>query len=229
MMKNLIVFLACGCLFFLNFSAAPGPAKTVTSWTSVEYINCLNKSLPCDCERKVDKYISISIDTTSNPGTERISLFGHAQLEPNLYELNRLSKNGYEILDGAEKPQKLGIITFNNGSLYLHDQDGDTRFVKTGTSNNLDNNNFEVENVSLINKALKQKGYPGLNKMLSEGTLECNCNSNYKTDMVYLHKTPHAWVLEQAKDSLYIYKMLNEDGDPDDAIIKKKIFQFKWK
>jgi hypothetical protein len=226
MMKKLIVFfLACGSLFFLSLT--PRRPETVTSWLSVEYINCLNKSLPCDCEKKVNKYISINIDTTSDPNRQGISLFRHGQMEPFYYKLNRLGKNRYEILDGNEKPQILGIITFNNGSLYLNNQNGNTRYINIGKSDDLYNHNYDVENVKLINKALKEKGYPGLNKILSHDSLQCNCNKGM--DMAYVHGKPHAWILEQLKDSLYIYKVINEDADPDDTLIKKKIFRFKWK
>jgi len=226
-MKNIIAFMAYGFLFFLNFSSAPRRTENVTSWLSVEYISCLNKSLPCDCEKKVNKYISINTDTTLNPNQQRISLFGHGQMEPFFYKLNRLGKNRYEILDRGEKPQKLGIITFNNGSLYLHDQNGDTRYVNIGKSDDLYNDNYDLENVTLINKALQEKGYPGLNKILSEDSLKCDCNR--EANLVYVQGRPHAWILEHSKDSLYIYKIINEDADPSDAIIKKKVFQFKMK
>jgi hypothetical protein len=226
-MKNLIVFIAFGPLFFINFSSAPGRSKTVTSWLSAGYINCLNKNLPCECEKKVSKYISINTDTTLNTNLQRISLFGHGQMEPFFYKLNRLGKNRYEILDGGEKPLKLGTITFNNGSLYLHDQKGDIRYVNIGKSDDLYNDNYAIENVTLINKALRENGYSRLNKILSEDSLKCDCNKGM--NMAYIQGKPHAWILEHAKDSLFIYKIINEDADPDDAVIKKKIFQFKWK
>ncbi len=47
--------------------------------------------------------------------------------------------------------------------------------------------------------------------------------------MVSVKGKPDAWVLERDKDSLYIYKIMNADADPDDAIVKKKIYQYKMK
>lgn len=226
-MKTLITLIACGFLFSISYTMPPKSKKNVTSWLNVEYINCLSKKLPCDCEKLVNKYISINVNTSLDSNMERITLYKHSQMEPFSYKLNRLTKNRYEILTDSEKPKLLGEITFNNGSLYLHDTNGDTKYVKIGTSNELVNYNYQVENVMLINKALQEKGYPKLNKILSGNALKCDCNKG--VNMVYIQGKPHAWVLEQDKDNVYIYKVVNEDADPDDAIVKKKIYQYKMK
>ena len=225
MMKNVIAFVVFGSLFSLNFSPTPKRIEHVTSWLSVEYINCMNKSLPCDCEKKVNKFISINTDTTLNSSQQRISLFRHGRVEPFFYKLNRSGKNRFEILDGSKNSPKLGIITFKHGSLYLHDKYGDTRYVSIGKSEDLYNDNYALENVALINKVLELNRYPVLDKILIQDSLRCDCNK--EANLVYLKGKPRAWVLEQSKDSLCLFKIINEDSGPDEAIIKKKIFQFK--
>jgi hypothetical protein len=226
-MKALIILITCGFLFLIGYSMPPKSKKTVTSWLNVEYINCLSKKLPCDCEKLVNKYISINVDTSLDSNMERIALYKHSQTEPFSYKLRRLNKSKYEILTDNEKSKMLGEITFNNGSLYLHDKNGDTRYVNIGTSNELVNYNYQVENVMLINRALKKSGYPSLNTTLSEDSLRCACNKG--VNMVSVKGKPKAWILEKGKDILYIYKIINEDADPDEAIVKKKIYQYKMK
>jgi hypothetical protein len=175
-MKILIAFLTYGFLFFISYSMPLKSKETVTSWLNVEYVNCLSTKLPCDCEKSVDKYISINVDTSLNPTMERITLYKHSQMEPFFYKLNRLNKNRYEILTGKEKPKKLGAIFFNEGSLYLYDQNVKIKYIKVGVSSNLDNDNYPIKNVVLINNALKKRGNPSLNKILSEDSLRCACN-----------------------------------------------------
>ncbi|MBS1504274.1 MAG: hypothetical protein JST32_19555, partial [Bacteroidetes bacterium] len=188
MMKNVIAIMVCGALSLLNSSLTPKRTENAISWLSVQYISCLRRGLPCDCEKMVNKFISITTDTTLNPNQQRISLFAHGQIEPLFYKLTRLGRNRYEILEGAEKPQKLGIITFNNGCLYLHDQNGETKYINIGKSDDLYNDNYDVENVKLINKALKEKGHPDLNKILSEDSLKCDCNK--EVNLVYTQGKP---------------------------------------
>ncbi|MES2064839.1 MAG: hypothetical protein V4456_23180 [Bacteroidota bacterium] len=230
-MKFLTAFLTYEILFFMSFSMPLKPNQTVTSWLSVEYMDCLSKKLPCDCEKTVNKYISINLDTSLTSNTERITLYGHPQLEPFFYKLSRLNDNRYNILTGEKEPKKLGAILLNKDSLYLYAHNVKTKYVKIGTSNKLDNYNYQAENIHIINNALKKNGHPSLNKILSENLLSCECNKavDRRVNMVSVKGKPDAWVLERDKDSLYIYKIMNADADPDDAIVKKKIYQYKMK
>lgn len=228
-MKLLIAFTVTGILLVQGCAFSQKPEQSVTCWLNVEYIKCLNNYLPCECEKDVGTYFSINIDTSLTSELYRIALLRHEQMESFYYRLKKDSINKYDILKSDDIKEKLGTIFFDKDTLHLCENGVISKYVQTGTSSRLDNNSHLTDNVSLINKAFTDRGYATLNKILLQDTLQCDCNKWLGgINLLSIKGKSDSWVLEQIKDSLLIYKAINEESDPDDPIIKERIHEYKW-
>jgi hypothetical protein len=228
-MKLLIVFTISGILLFQSCVFSQEREQSVTCWLSVEYIKCLNNYLPCECEKAVKTYFSINIDTSLTADLHRIALLKHEQMESYYYRLKKDSINKYDILKSDNITEKLGAIFFNKDTLRLCENGIISKYVQTGTCDRLDNNSHLTDNVKLLNSAFVDKGYPTLNEILSHDKLLCACNKWIgRLNLLSINGRSDSWILEQTKDSLFIYKVINIEADPDDPIIKEKIYEYKW-
>jgi len=228
-MKLLIAFTITGILLVQSCAFSQKQEQSVTCWLNVEYIKCLNNYLPCECEKVVETYFSINIDTSLTSELNRIVLLRHEQMESFYYRLEKDSVNKYDILKSGDIKEKLGAIFFDKDTLHLCENGVISKYVQTGFSSRLDNNSHLTDNVSLINKAFTDRGYATLNKILLQDTLQCDCNKWLGgINLLSIKGKSDTWVLEQIKDSLLIYKVINEESDPDDPIIKEMIHEYKW-
>jgi hypothetical protein len=97
-------------------------------------------------------------------------------------------------------------------------------------------------NVTLLNDAFLSRGYMSLYEILKQEKLYCDCNK-WLGGVNLVTGQNASWVLEKRKDSLIIYKYIN-DKEPKELpalkdvntgkvtrrdIIKKKFFRrYKW-
>jgi hypothetical protein len=228
-MKLSTVFTIFCVAFIQNCTFSQVKNQNVTCWLNIQYTDCLNNYLPCECEKVVRTYFAISIDTSLEPELHRIALLKYGQMESFYFRLKKVGIDKYEILKSENLNEKIGSISFNKDTLYFYEEDMFSKFILTGTCRRLDNTSVLIDNAKLINKAFINKGFTSLNEILTQDTLQCDCNKWIGgLNFLSIKGKPNSWVLEQVNDSLFIYKVINIESDPDDPIIKKKIYSYKW-
>ena len=173
-MKLLIAFTISGILLVQSCAFSQEQEQSVTCWLNVEYMKCLNNHLPCECEKVVETYFSINIDTNLTSELHRVAMLKHSQMESYYYKLKKVNENKYDILRNDNS--RMGSLIFNKDTLCLYEDNIISKYVQTSFSKRLDNNSHLTDNIVLINKAFTDRGYATLNKILLQDTLQCARN-----------------------------------------------------
>lgn len=196
-----------------------------SSWLNIQYIECLVNKLPCDCEKQVNTYFSLSI----NADYKWISLCEHKYWEPGIFEIKEIDHNKYGILDWQKKDSIWATIEIASDTLYLTKIDTISKFVKSKMVKGYDDRHHTKDNIELLNKSLIARGYPKLEEIVTHDTLRCDCNKTLdKVNLISVQGRPLHWVLKMENDSLNFHKVTNSDRDPSEPMITEKIKSFKW-
>ena len=196
-----------------------------SSWLNIQYIECLKNKLPCECEKQVNTYFSLSI----NSDYKWISLCEFAYWEPGIFKIKEIDQNKYGILHWQKKDSIWATIEITSDTLYLTKIDIISKFVKSKTVKGYDDRHHKKDNIELLNRSLITRGYPKLEEIVTHDTLRCDCNKTLdKVNLISVQGRPLHWVLTIEDDSLNFYKVTNPDGDPSDPMITEKIKSFKW-
>lgn len=192
-----------------------------SNWMSLDYINCLNTDLPCECE-KSREYFLISLDTT-----KKFVLFytGRANFDYNLYNYKTISSNNLEVFNKQYSQSSfgdtiaiIGQIKIKNDTLFFADSLGKhTNFILYSTD---DNNGYFKEHIKLLNSALIIRGYDNLNATLRSDSLKCWCNWELDGGINIVYGPEKDWIFEKKNDELFIYEWTNP---PIEKIIDLKI------
>jgi hypothetical protein len=200
------------------------------NWMSVSYIKCLEKHLPCDCQKKEihslirlnlqDKYATIYDGIIYDPNTFDIKEINNGFFQA-FYTKSRSYKNDTLIV--------IGMLQIINDTLYFTDNDNiKIAFINYGNPND-GIWAYDKEHVRLMNQALLKRNYEPLDKILNNDSLKCGCNKELG-EINLIHAGSQIYILEQSKDSLFIYEWTNIPEDPADInIIDKKLYRsFNW-
>lgn len=213
---------------FLFTSCGQENKNQTTCWLNVQYIDCLNNNLPCECEKSTDSYFSIALDTSLNVDANRITLLNHEQMEPNFYRLKKISDNKYEILMSEDVYKETNIVFIDRDTLYLNTDGVKAKFIKSNLCDGFNINSYYKDNIKFLNKAFVDRDYETLEEILHEDSLMCACNKWLGgLNLITIKGKPDSWTLKMSSDSLFIYKVDNRE-DPDDPIIEKKLHGYKW-
>lgn len=202
------------------------------NWISLSYVKCLEKELPCECQKK-EEHSLINLDTMAG----YINLYNDLIYDPNTYKLKKKSGHIFEVYYSkyvTERYQDIdfivGILRIMTDTLNFIDNKtkNKTIFIKYGTYGN-EYKAYTNEHVRLLNKAFLKRNYPTLEEILHTDSLGCNCSPELNVINI-VSSGRKAWILEQSSDTLFIYKWINI---PDTKILdlkieKKLVDKYKW-
>ncbi len=200
------------------------------SWINVEYIECLESGLPCECEKNISGYYSIELDTSDLNSFRAISLRGFGKNEPDLYSLKKSQHLEFEAIKLDPRQSEIRLI-FSGDSLFLKYNNIQGKFVNLpkGQFENSEDP-YELANVLLLNDQFVKRKRPSLVRILKEDELRCHCD-HWLTDVnfLFVKGALKSWILELSGDYLLIKEITNVDREPDDPITTKKVARYKWK
>lgn len=196
-----------------------------SSWLNTVYIDCLNNQMPCECEKYVETYFSLSI----NADYKWVSICEYTYSECGIFYIKKIDNNKYGILHWQKKDSIWATIEISNDSLYLIKNDTLSKFIQSNTVKGYDAKHYSKDNVEILNKSLIARGYPTLEEIVGHDSLYCECNKWIgEVNLLSVNKRPMHWELKIENDSLFFYKETNSHRDIDEPSIIEVIKAFKW-
>lgn len=219
------------CLQFFTFQN-PGSKETRDngySWLNIKYVECLKNGLPCECEKLVQTYYSLVLDTNKNSKNYGVAISRFEQIEPFIYPINRMGFNKFEILKKEGTDTSWAKLIIKGDSLYFIENNVLSKFIKSDNCKVFDAQHHMVDNVKLLNESLAVHGYQNLERIVNHDSLRCECNKWMgNINVLFVKGGPQSWILEIRDDSLQIRRIINVDKDPDDAFQTEKLINYKW-
>jgi len=198
-------------------------------WLNVKYMECLKHGLPCDCEKNIETYYSLVVDTNSSSKYFGVALSKYNLMEPQIFPIKKTGYNVYEIATNKKDTTSWAKIVIKKDSIYFIEKNMQSVFYKTNYSGKYNIQHYLFDNVDLLNKSLTKRGYPKLENIVRYDSLNCECNKwKGNVNMLSVDGKPQSWILEIKNDSLYINTITNIDPDPDDTLVTKKFKVYKW-
>jgi len=225
-----LLTLLCGftLIILFCFFVRTGKATNNKIWMNVKYLKCLRNKLPCECENQTKTYFTAMLDTNRMSKFFGIDLLKYDQMEFDHYSIRRKSMNYYEVFESNKNSEIFASLFLSGDTLTVLEKKDKMIFV-SGNSDKYDENQYGKQNTKLLNVAFKDRGYDTLEKTLNQDSLDCFCNKWIgKINLISVTGKEKAWIIEQHKDSTYIYVITNNPG-PDDSIVKKLFKKYKWK
>jgi hypothetical protein len=208
------------------------PESKSNNWISLSYVKCLEKELPCECQKK-EEHSLINLDTIGG----YITLYNGLIYDPPAYKFKRKSTNTFEVYNSEYVTESyknidfiVGILQITSDNLSFIDNrtTNKTTFIRYGKYGD-EYKAYTNEHVRLLNKALIKRNYPTLEKILHTDSLGCNCNPELNV-INLVGSGKKAWILEQSNGTLFIYKWINipDTRTLDLQIEKKLVDKYKW-
>lgn len=243
-MKLCLFFIGVGCIVFTsfksNFKSDNDHRESMSCWISIQYIECLKNKLPCDCEKESLPYFTLLVDTSSKSKNFGFYSLGSNQMEFYQWDIREKSKFLFEISkDFSDSESLIGLIKFERDRLYFIDRNGSKSiFRKFGSENNQSSNSeyvfekmtqYRKENIILLNRSLKRRKLIRIEEMVETDSLICDCSKELG-GINLIGNNKGAWILEQKRDSLFLYDFVNSREDKTESrIIRKKLLKkYKW-
>jgi hypothetical protein len=219
-------------LFFQLFTSQNCTSKesesTAQSWLNIKYIECLRNNLPCHCEKITETYFSLSVETNPDSKNYGIALSKFDWMEPYLYPIKKLTNTEYAVLKSGEDATSWAKLVLKGKELEFIENDIVSKFSKS-KYNEYNAQHYLNDNVNLVNQSFVARGYPTLENILKENSLNCDCNKSMgNVNIVYVQGAAKSWIMTIKNDSLEINKITNTDKDPDDPVQTEKVSGYKW-
>ena len=196
-----------------------------SSWLNTVYVDCLNNQLPCECEKYVNTYFSLSISSNY----KWVSICEYTYPECGIFYIKEIDNDKYGILHWQKKDSIWATIEIANDSLCLMKNDTISKFIKSNTVVGYDAKHHSKDNVELFNKSLISRGYPTLQEIVAHDSLLFNCNKWIgEVNLLSVKGRPLHWVITIEDGSLNFYKVTNSGRDPSEPMITEKIKSLKW-
>jgi hypothetical protein len=235
MKQSYIIFLTIALLAVSDCNSQNIDNIRGTSWISLDYIRDMENWLPCECYDSVNYYCFISIAqefiADDNENEEIIPsgiLNNVVETEPTPFYIINSDSTRYGISVDSENIDF--ELTFKDDTLLLIDNIGSRQFVMSVIPFDFLGNKSPVgfENINLFNKSLLSRGYPTIQTILKEDSLQMDCNAWLgNRNMVYSTNTKKSWVLEIKNGYLYIEKVIKH-RDPLDEVKTTVVKKMKW-
>lgn len=227
-MKTLILLLS-----ILQLSILQSYGKRIKDceycWLNIRYIECLENRLPCECERLTETYYSIVLDTNSISKNYGVALSKFDQMEPHIYPIKRIGYKEYIILKNLKDRTSWGSLIIKEDSLYLTENNILSKFYKSEKVNIYNRQHYMVDNIHYLNKSFTKRGYPKLEEIVQRDSLLCDCNKWMgNVNILFVKGVSQSWIIEQTQDSIHFSEIVNIERDPDDPVLTKKIFSYRW-
>jgi hypothetical protein len=231
----LAVLLSIGCApeRVKYHPQVPASKKIVTSWVNEQYLDCMKRSLPCECERHVNGDLMIFLDSTVSNKNIGVWMKASKEVELDYWETyNSLHDTLQVQVNAGSDYYKKRKIVFDSDTLYLIDSTKSrkgTRFIRNiNLSDVYDNGKI---NVILLNKELSARNYPSLETIVEKDSLQCDCNKWIGgVNLLAASGVTNKWILERTVDSLIIFEKVNhtEGKRVPPRIVKREFLKLKW-
>ena len=229
-----------GCfliLFLFQFCASQKHETKATDkmpycWLNVEYIECLKSKLPCECEKDLETYYSLVIDTNSMSKNFGVALSGYGLIEPNIYPIKKVGIDLYEVISNKKDGAIWAKLLIKEDSVCLIENRKQLVFCNMCSSTGYNTQHYLRTNIDLLNKSFAQRGYSTIEEIVGDDSLIFECNKwKGNVNILSVLGKSKSWILKISNDSLFIDLVTypSDDPDPDDPIIPKKFKTFKWK
>ncbi|MGC4101990.1 hypothetical protein [Ferruginibacter sp.] len=220
--------LICCCLKGQNNENASGE-----SWLNTKYIKCMESKLPCECERSIPGYYAFSIDTNKLSNTFGMQAYFKNSIEYDVIDLQKLNTHHFlAYIKKEAATDTVGYIQYKNGFIIFKDNTGRSTDFKriSGEITELDFA-YLKDNIKLLNLALQKRGYPAIEKILSQDSLNFGCNYELaSSNAITIEGKSRAWLVKLEKGILLIYEIL--EGNENKTITFKPklklIKSYKW-
>ncbi|MFC4675271.1 hypothetical protein [Dysgonomonas termitidis] len=194
----------------------------------------MNNKLPCECEDSTLQCFYISILNNWTYEINKIVALNYIrQTEPHYFNILESDSLYYKIEGENQNWEKIILeIQIEGDTLFLHGENTTSKFVSSKTSNN-EVEYLYIDNIGLLNKALKQRNYSSIEEIIKENNLGFSCNTWWSNGLNILYKDGgnkelKLWILEVQNGYLYIDKILNPLRSPFEPIKRKLIMKMKW-
>jgi hypothetical protein len=198
-------------------------------WLNTEYVKCLQRDLPCECEREVVTYFSLNLNF-DHGGRSEVLLLKFGQLEPYNYPIKQATLNEYFLLKSMEDSSVWAKIIIKDKVLTFMEKGRISEFVASTVTEGVRWNHYFLDNVVLLNQSFHARGFVSLDSIVHEDSLRCFCNNWMNgVNLLSVEGAPKSWVMEIEGDSLRILKVTNPEKDPDDPVQTQLVAAYKWR
>lgn len=203
----------------------------IQSWMNVKYVACVRGQLPCECEKNINGYFSLVLDTNRNSNRFGVALSSFESMEPDIYPIRKVKTDEFLVLKSLQDTSVWAVVKLKNDTASFFDDGKTTKFTGSPTSKTYDLSHYYKDNVKLLNDALRSRGYLELEKILKRDSLHCDCNKWMgHVNLVSVQDAPASWILSIENDSLKIRTIVNNsDRDPDDPVETQLLASYKWR
>lgn len=232
------VFLSVLVCSLLSVFVARGQSEIVKDinnyiWISNDYINCLKIKLPCECEKKVSSYFYLGLETDKKSKSFGVTALKYDSNEFEKFDIKEVTPYTYKVYNDIEDTSSfIGLIVVQKNILFFIDRENNKKIFKNyGKKYSNDESQHGNQNVKIINIAFVKRGYLPLERILDQDSLICSCNKELgRVNLIMLSGSKKAWIIEQKKDSVYLYHFINSSDDKIVPLIIKKelISKYKW-
>lgn len=225
-MKKMILLYFFIIVSFLTYSQN-------SNWVNVKYIDRTKNILPCECEDNTLEcfYITIINNGSHNHDDIDVVLNYIHQTEPHHYKVVEFDSLYYKI-EGYNKNWEIVMseIQIKGDTLSLIEKGLISNFIMSESESSNEYDSPVEEGISLLNKALWQRGYPSIEKIIGTDNLGFSCNSWWNSGLNILYKKDETklWILSIKDGYLYIDNILNPFKTPFDPIKKKLVKKIRW-
>lgn len=200
-----------------------------TYWINTKYISEMTNNLPCLCIDSVNYISSIEINQIDSIEYDVYhtlipngKLNFVRQIEPIPFYLIAIENNRYKI--SIDSKNIIAEIYFNKNTLYFKDSVNIFSFSRVQK-----NSKMNDINLNFLNMQLNKFGYPSINTLLNEDSLELECNSCLGNINILRSKNHKIiWILELKNKYLYIYKCDEFFRDPLDSLRTKLVMMLNF-
>ncbi len=182
------------------------------SWVNVKYAACVGNELPCECERTINGYFSLVLDTNRNSNRFGVALSSFEEMEPDIYPIKKINVDEFLVLKSLQDPSAWAEVTLKNDTASISIGGKTDKFVRSLSSKTYDLDHYYKDNIKLLNEAFHFRGYLELEKILKRDSLNCDCNKWMgHVNLVSVQGAPAAWILSIERDSLKIRTIVNPE------------------
>ena len=228
-MRLLILTLLCSQILVSQRCNSQEALGKGVGYLNIDYIECLEDGMPCDCERSIKTYYSLALDTNTQSKNYGVALSKFEQMEPFIYSIKKTGLNEYYVHNKLTQDTTWAKLQINYDTLFLTVNNKLSKFIQSGISKEFDRQFYLQDNVKLLNESFAKRGYPRLEEIVDNDSLKCDCNKWMgNVNILYVKGKPLSWIIEMIGDSLQIKKIVNIDRDPDDPVQTEKVNSYKW-
>lgn len=201
---------------------SPGWEETAyQNWINIDYVKCMKSKLPCYCEKVSQPFVVIRFRIDEESDSVKAQFYRFDDMEYMNMEIKKELDRNYKIVSASGYPIS-GYLSINKNQDTLSYYDNNKKKSTFVRFNDLDpevQDQLLVANVAYLNEAFLSRGKMSMNAVLKQDKLYCRCNK-WLGGVNLITGSNASWIIDQRKDSIYIYKYINEGGTREIPVLK---------